>query len=808
MKGILEEFSQIRKEHKLLIAIIAVIAVPILYAGMFLWAFWDPYDHLADLPIAVVNEDEGANQDGETMNLGDELVEKLTEDPEFDFNIVDKDTGYQGLQDQTYYILVEIPNDFSKNATTLMDDHPEKSNIIYIPNESYNFLASQIGETAMLQIETALQEKITETYAETIFDQIDEIADGLGKASDATTSLADGAEQLQDGSHQLSDHLATLAEKSIDFQHGVSSARSGVNELVDGSKNLANGMHQLHEGSNELLKGSKEIQSGSEDLASGVNMTNEGVQQLNEQIPSLVSGTDTVMNGLTDLHNQLPKELSTAIGEQLKANSEKMNTGLTELQNGITSGLTNELAPGISSTLSSAIADEMIATQKAQTETLAVTLRESGMEEQTVNAIIQQLQQNAPSKETLAASLQDKLTVQINGAIENTTNQINSGFDTYKTEVNKNVENATTTLEAGIKTAIDPPFTELKNGLSTINEGQNSLQDGVAQLADGTAQLQTGSQRLASGQNEYVDSLQLFTTKFTEANNGAESLATGTNSLFSGMLKLEDGSIQLSEGSVQLDDGSKELTEGVEKLVDGTNEFKTEMKDAAEEASEVKTNDETYNMMANPVEVKNEKINQVPNYGTGFAPYFLSLGLFVGALLLSIVYPLKEPASIPKNGLHWFFSKFSVLFVVGILQAVIASGFLLLVLKLEVQSVPLFMLFAIITSLVFITLVQFLVTCFDDPGRFIAIIILIMQLTTSAGTFPLELIPKILQPINYILPMTYSVAGFKAVISSGEFHVMWQNAGVLMLFTLFFLLLTVSYFIVMFKRKYRTVQEA
>jgi putative membrane protein len=95
------------------------------------------------------------------------------------------------------------------------------------------------------------------------------------------------------------------------------------------------------------------------------------------------------------------------------------------------------------------------------------------------------------------------------------------------------------------------------------------------------------------------------------------------------------------------------------------------------------------------------------------------------------------------------------------------------------HSVPLFVVFSILTSLAFIALVQFLVTLLGDPGLFVAIIILILQLTTSAGTFPLELIPGALQVFNAFLPMTYSVAGFKAVISSGDFGFMWENAAVL-----------------------------
>src|SRR5690625_3412457 len=124
---------------------------------MFLWAFWDPYDHLEDVPVAIVNEDSGYEFEGEYLTIGDELVDNLKDDAEFDFHFVDRDEGYEGLNNQDYYIMIQIPKDFSKNSTTIMDDIPIKSELVYVPNESYNFLAAQMGETAMLQIEMALE---------------------------------------------------------------------------------------------------------------------------------------------------------------------------------------------------------------------------------------------------------------------------------------------------------------------------------------------------------------------------------------------------------------------------------------------------------------------------------------------------------------------------------------------------------------------------------------------------------------------------------------------------------------------------
>ncbi|MDD1369482.1 YhgE/Pip family protein, partial [Bacillus sp. MHSD17] len=214
-----------------------------------------------------------------------------------------------------------------------------------------------------------------------------------------------------------------------------------------------------------------------------------------------------------------------------------------------------------------------------------------------------------------------------------------------------------------------------------------------------------------------------------------------------------------------------------------------------------------YDMFASPVKVKTEKMAEVPNYGTGFTPYFLSLGLFVGALLLSIVYPLRDTVGVPKSGFSWFISKFGVLLSVGIIQAVVADVILLFGLGVEVQSIPYFILFSIVTSLSFIALIQCLVTAFGDAGRFIAIITLIIQLTTSAGTFPLELIPKFLQPFNAWLPMTYSVSGLKAVVSSGDFNFMWQNIGILMIFIVALSLGTIASLTWMHKRQFRNIAE-
>lgn len=724
------EFAGIVRDKKLLIPIVAVLFVPILYAGMFLWAFWDPYERLDDLPVAIVNEDEGAIFEGTELELGDELVSKLEENKDFDFHFVSWEEGSKGLEQQKYYMLVEIPENFSENATTLLDDHPKKLDLTYIPNESYNFLSSQIGETAILKIQTSLQEKITETYAETMFDKIVELADGMEQASDGAEKVSDGVSKVNDGSEELKDNLQLLAEKSLEFNNGIGKVNQGSQDLVTGAGQLSSGLNALKDGQQQLESSSQEVYEGNKRLADGISETKEGLTKAQETMPQLLTGTEQLATGSRTLASGLKRWQENA--NDVAVGAEQVNTGISMLNKQL-----QQILPALPS------------------------------ENQAV--LIESLQQ-----------------------LEAGSSQVVNGV--------KGLSQAATPIAANA--------TNISEQLLKVNEGQHALQQGMNQLADGAQQLENGSQAILLGQQQFQSGIHLFGKKLTEAADGSTALARGSKELSNGVGQLASGSGGLTEGTSQLADGSRELTSGTTELLDGATELASKLADGADQVSSVNGDKSTYEMMAKPVEVEQEKLNEVPNYGTGFSPYFLSLGLFVGALLLSIVFPLTEPMAVPRSGLNWFTSKFVILVGIGVIQALLAVALLLFGLKLEVRNIPLFVLFAIVTSLTFIALIQFLVTLFDNPGRFIAIIILIMQLTTSAGTFPLELIPNVLQPFNKVLPMTYTVQGFKAVISSGDFGFMWQNVIILLIFTIACIVGTLGYFNFKHKRKFATLQDS
>jgi putative membrane protein len=770
-----EELFSIIK-NKALIPIIAIVFIPVIYSGMFLWAFWDPYGKINHLPVAIVNEDKGAVLDGKDQTIGRDLVKNLVKGKEFDFHVVnDSKTAYQKLKEEKYYMLIEIPNDFSENATTLTDKNPKKLKLNYVPNEGYNFLAAKIGSTASLKIKSAVAKEVTKTYAETMFKKMTELSDGVKDASNGAAKLKDGSISIKDGSEDLKDGLATLAKKSIDFEEGMKSADSGVQKIASGSTELNSGLITFAKKSTEFDQGMKKAATGSKDVASGAAEINSGLAKADSSSPKLIAGTNDVYLGAQQLKAELPTGIATGFEKQITGS---LDTGIDKFKSQFTQSLSEQ------------IANQEITQQTAIMNGLEKLLLTNGISQDVVNEIIASEQQNISTKE----QLQKQIAAQLDSNLD-------AGFTQFKSGVNDNLTSAT--LEKQIQTKTDPYFDQLIGGIGAVNEGQKTLQVGIHNLYVGSTKLNAGANNLSLGMNQLASGADQLSGGANQLSSGSAKLINGAADLSTGMGQLTVGAGSISSGSSKLADGSKQLNDGASKLSDGSEDLADKLNNGAKDASKLHSNYKTYDMMADPVNLNTKAINHVSNYGTGFTPYFLSLGLFVGAMLLSIVFPMSEPAAVPSSGFNWFSSKLVILTCLSVFQALLADSIILGVLHLHVENVPQFLLFSIITSLTFVTIIQFLVTMFADVGRFLGILILILQLTTSAGSYPIELIPKILQPFNAFLPMTYTIRGFKSIVSGGVNGQMWKDSMILAGYALVFASGTLAYFSMKYKVRFK-----
>lgn len=723
------EWLKILKTRKMLVSIIAVLFIPVMYAGMFLWAFWDPYKGLPNLPVAVVNEDKGAEMEGVKLDLGNELVDKLVESNEFKFVEVSKEDAEKGLNGRDYYMTLEIPTNFSEHATTLLDDKPSKLVMNYIPNEGLNFLSAQIGESAMELIRAEVNEQVSATYAEKLFDSITTLGDGFTEAADGSNKLGEGAKTLANGTKDLKGYLEKIASSSVELSNGADKIAKGIGDASKGANELNTGIGSIQNATGQLYPGAQKTASGATELSGGVSQYTQGVAQLQAGIAKVSNNQPQITAGAAKIADSAG-QLNGAAG-QLKDGSAQVSAGINELSKqleGMMGSLPEEQAAVLKQTL---------------------TKLQAG-----------------------SASVHDGL-----GALTAGTGQLQAGAN------------------------------ELSSGASQIAAGQSQVLAGANELVSKSGKLNQGAQTLQAANATLAQKLGELNAGAQKVGAGSKALASGLNELVSGSNQLANGQSTLASKSGEIAEGSTKIVDGSSELADGQSTLSGKLGEASEKAKEVHASKDTYDMVGSPVEVDKESVNHVPNYGTGFSPYFISLGLFVGALLISIVFPLVEPAIRPKNGAAWFTSKASVLAIVGLIQTILTVVIVKWGLGLEVNNFGYFCLTALLTSYVFLALIQMLVSIFGDPGRFMAIVVLILQLTTSAGTFPLELIPSPLQVFNKLLPMTYTVSAFKASISTGDTSFLMQNYGILAGFLVAFLAITFGYFMLLHTKRYSKVAE-
>lgn len=610
-----QEWKSLWRNKILIIVLVFIIAIPAIYTTLFLGSMWDPYGKLDNLPVAVVNLDEPVEYEGETLNVGKNLVDKLKDDGSLCFNFTDADQAERGLENGTYYMVITVPKNFSENATTLMDAVPKKMELDYKTNPGTNYIAMKMSETALEKIKTSVAQEVTKTYAETIFDKISEAGDGMKDAADGAGEIYDGTEKLSDGNKTISDNLKTLSEGTLTFKDGTSELKvglssylDGVNQLSDGSTTLANGATSLltgalklnegaislSDGTKTLTSGTATLESGAKTLESGLKTYTDGVKQANDGASALNANSSALTAGAQQL---------TAGNEQLSSGSSQLLAGLNQMSSTVKNGLPSEdtitqLSNGLD-TYSAAIGqmnDELqntsLPTEKDLanlnavktdlTNILTNILTNADDNVKSLYVLADQLQasgdlQTAAQVREIADSLAAKVTTAANDATA-----IGAVFDQVTTSLSKATElkNGVAQLNenkelvlGGAKTALNGMYSGLGNvsyALDTqIIPGMSTLDGGISQVSDGAKSLSSGLTTYTSGVAQVGNGLTQLNDNSAQLNSGASQLSSGASQLSSGAKSLDSGADELKSGTNQLSDGTKTLDDGTKTLTSG-----------------------------------------------------------------------------------------------------------------------------------------------------------------------------------------------------------------------------------------------
>ena len=316
---------------------------------------------------------------------------------------------------------------------------------------------------------------------------------------------------------------------------------------------------------------------------------------------------------------------------------------------------------------------------------------------------------------------------------------------------------------------LETNLSALSAGADKLSAGSLQIKGGADAISQGIEAVNTGSNKLAAGANNLADGL-------AQVSNGSEKLNNGVNAAAQGSAKIVNGSDQLNSGAKKLSDNTPKLVDGAKKLHDG-------LKDA-QKSGKVNGIVQKSKMMSAPVSLEEHEYSHVENYGTGFAPYFISIALWVGALMATFVLRVMDRRAI-LNGMNPLKSALISLtpfVIMGVVQAVILMGVVHLVLKLQIDNVLAFYGLGIIASIMFMAIMQMIMVVFHVPGRIVAIVLLMLQITSSAGTFPVQMTPAFFRAVHPYLPMTYSIMGLRQAMAGKNSGEIVSGIGMLVLF--------------------------
>ena len=346
---------------------------------------------------------------------------------------------------------------------------------------------------------------------------------------------------------------------------------------------------------------------------------------------------------------------------------------------------------------------------------------------------------------------------------------------------------------AGNNEALTGGISALSSGLDTLSANNEALNSGAEALKEGSSELKNGLGQYTAGVTAASEGSSELKAGTAAAKEGAETLESGAAALDSGAQQLKNGIEELDAGTGSLADGTSALDNGAGELADGTAAAKTGVKNAITDAKDQLTVlDGLAEYGEEPVKTDTEYVQPVANYGSAFAPYFMGLSLWVGCLMIyfGIYLDYERRIRLLSKDSSRIVLRTGIFTLISAAQAILLAIVIKDVLHITVNNPAMLFGSCILVAVTFMAIVQFCLINLGDIGKFVAMLLLILQLTSCAGTFPIETQSGFFQVLNKVLPMTYSTQLFKEAISGTAGANAGHCALVLAGFTAVFLALT------------------
>ncbi|AZT94841.1 YhgE/Pip domain-containing protein [Brevibacterium aurantiacum] len=757
------------------LSLFGLVLIPIIVAAGFILATYNSTDRLDTIEAAIVNNDDGAEVDGETVPIGRQLTSGLVgeEDNNIHWVITDEDDAEKGMSDGTYAATLTIPEGFSRAVTSVSDAKSATQTQLDVDVSGVAPAAdTQIAQSVAGVVRTTFNTQMTETYLDNIYvgfndmgDQMKDLGDAAGELDEGGEELAKGTEKSASGAGELSAGMDKLDSSGSELSKGAGDLSKGAGELSKGTSELSGGLQDMKKSTADLPDSTQKLADGAGELSGGVDEYTKSIDQIVKGFAgsgdsgSGEGGLDDLLKGGKDLDKG---------AQGVSEGAEGLSTGLGQYRDGLQEGAdqADQLAKsgtvtGLDSLVSAGMMTQDEADQARAQMCPAGTPDEvcAGIEKAYaqgllngtsggLNSAVDGLEQKQDGESLLGGA--DKLADGA-GELSDGMSKFVKGLEDGLGELTKGMEdiskNAPKLLEAS---------KGLRDGASGVAEGNQKLADGMPELSDGIAKVADGSSELDDGAGQLSDGLGEFSTGLDQYTTGVSTAATGTSDLAAGLDTLSEGTDKYSQGVGKFADGVKKGADEVPSY-------------SAPERDKLST-------------VASENIKSPDSSDAGDVlqgstlALLIMLALWVGGL---VTYTVLKP--IPASTLLSTKSSVAVWLrglvpgvIVGLLQALVLSILAVTVLDIDaVQGFDIAVL-TFVSALVFMVLNFALVAWFGGVGRFLSVIAVVLAVAGRT----IGAVPGFFDFLAPILPLTPAMNGF-AAITAGTTGVAAAYGGLL-----------------------------
>mgnify|MGYP002593258114 FL=1 len=447
----------------------------------------------------------------------------------------------------------------------------------------------------------------------------------------------------------------------------------------------------------------------------------------NSGVNSIKNGTDSltlVRNDIADFANDLGAGISKAQNSLAKVNTKSgINLGKISSKTESIHGQFQEMITSVESIIDKN--SEMLTTlkeinKKYPSDSLTNLINELDSQNSKYKTILQKLRTGSDSIND-ATTTSVKAVESISKIIEKNTKDIHSSKVT--------VENG---IMTGLNTSLDT-FSNIQGTLSGILKGVGPATDNVVTLMD-------------------------------QLENSLDSAKKALSSTGSSIKKVQE---RLDKANVDI--SVVKTSKIYEKLKDMTN----------------LDSDKVASFMSSPVKLKTETFYSVENYGTAMTPFYTNLAIWVGGIVLIAIFKMEVDKSEKIKNFtptQAYFGRWMLFILVGFVQALIICLGDIFILKIKCQHPILFVVAGLVAAFVYVNLIYALSLTFKHIGKAVSVILVILQIPGSAGTYPIEMTPGFFQAIHPLLPFTYGINAMREAIAGTYGHYYVKNLVILLIY--------------------------